>query len=630
MPLEDRTIRCPKCNQLTKLAVATPRQTESTYSTTHCRKCSALFICLTLDDGVVLVFDRESIAKAEAQTPKPLLMIPSSRAEALFEMIPRHLGVFDRGTGVDSENYCPGISDEDLASGHPVSLDRLLRFEDGRKREPSEAAKYVGWRSIWLAQLNEAIRERLAGPPPLTYPPAIFISYRWGTDEENQWVTDLAAELRARGYPVDFDREMPEGLTVPQFVSRIADARVFLAVLDPGYEERIGGPRVDRLRDGWVWDEHQTALAFSNTGDLEIVGFWRSGENLPHSFYEASFGKTGNACDVRQGEQLIAILSVMFPGIQAPLSDTTLGEARSLLASSHAALRSGQYEEALDRAAHLTSLLPNTVDGPVQMIRVAQRAQWHDVALDAAERALILAPQHPELLVAAGTAAANLNNPQRAIGHLGAFLESSPQSPELLIAQARLAISSSLDDVDQVFPAIAHCELAQVATVSDPIPYQTLAFLYRRINDPERAVEVAEKGLTVAPGHLGLLLHAVCANFEAGRILEARSALFRLESAGADRDQVELLAGLLDTTPRSLSKPVQLPRNPIWVKCSNCPARVPVRSLSSLICNRCGSVLETGNLECPNCSSTGRIVLGFSDQPPWKCPYCRAGSLELH
>jgi hypothetical protein len=167
-------------------------------------------------------------------------------------MVPRHLGVFDRGTGFEQGNLPPGISDEDLAKDYIVDLDRFLRYPDGTKRDPKEAAKLVGWRAVWVAQLTEAIRERLAGPPPLTYPPAIFISYRWATNEENQWVAELAAELRARGYPVMFDREMPGELNVPRLVSRIADARVFICSLGSGIcgKNRWQGSRANPGRLG--------------------------------------------------------------------------------------------------------------------------------------------------------------------------------------------------------------------------------------------------------------------------------------------------------------------------------------------------------------------------------------------
>jgi hypothetical protein len=251
MSLENRTIKCPKCSQHTELAFATPRTDEQAFSTTHCRNCLELFICLTLEDGNVLVFDQASASPPQGRSPQPLCVIPRIESSTFVEMVPRHLGVFDRGTGIERGDQAPGISDEELAKAMVLDGDRLLRYPDGSRRDPKKlAAEVIGWRAVWVAQLSEAICDRLAGPPPLTFPPAVFVSYRWASAEDNQWVADLAAELRRRGYPVFFDREVPGEPNVPHLVSRIADARVFIAVLDPGYAERIGSAGVDQTYDG--------------------------------------------------------------------------------------------------------------------------------------------------------------------------------------------------------------------------------------------------------------------------------------------------------------------------------------------------------------------------------------------
>ena len=109
-------------------------------------------------------------------------------------------------------------------------------------------ARQLGWRTVWIAQLNLAIQQRLAGPPPITAPPTVFVSYRWGSTEENAWVAALAVELKRRGYPVIFDQDQPQGdnVDVPGMVSRLAECRYVLCVIDPGYVERLAA--VDR---GW-------------------------------------------------------------------------------------------------------------------------------------------------------------------------------------------------------------------------------------------------------------------------------------------------------------------------------------------------------------------------------------------
>jgi tetratricopeptide (TPR) repeat protein len=386
-----------------------------------------------------------------------------------------------------------------------------------------------------------------------------------------------------------------------------------------------------------VLDEHQTALRFANSGSLEIVGLWRRGEHLPNSFRLPVLGKPGNTCDVRQPGQLQAALDRFFPIIEAGPSELVLAESRSLLAKSHEYLCASRYPEALQSAISLTKLLPKAVDGPVQMIRVALRAGWNDVVLDAAERALRLAPQHPELLVVAGSAAGDCGDIKQAISYLGLFLETARGVSNYLMILAKHSIASALDDAQQCFPAIAFCESAKTSS-SDPDICQTLGYLYRRIGDPQRALEVVDEGLKSAPQHPGLLLHSVGANFESGRIGQARAALRMLESVTSDLDHIAELQSLLETLPRPLIEQCQIPRNCSWVVCNHCPARIPLSTAESIICARCGSVVDKYERECPHCTSTGRLTSfvctqslagGQTVDVQWRCPYCRNGSLEV-
>ena len=99
-----------------------------------------MFICLTLNDGNTLVFDREGVSPSEGQFPQPLCVIPPSGVQASWEMVPRHLGIFDRGAGFEQETLPPGISDEDLAKPLVVDGYRFLRYPDGTTRCPNHFA----------------------------------------------------------------------------------------------------------------------------------------------------------------------------------------------------------------------------------------------------------------------------------------------------------------------------------------------------------------------------------------------------------------------------------------------------------------------------------------------------------
>jgi hypothetical protein len=56
-----------------------------------------------------------------------------------------------------------------------------------------------------------------------------FISYRWETSEEADWVRAFAAGLRARGYPVILDLELMDAPGAPEL--RVEQLRQLLALL---------------------------------------------------------------------------------------------------------------------------------------------------------------------------------------------------------------------------------------------------------------------------------------------------------------------------------------------------------------------------------------------------------------
>ena len=626
-------IECPKCRQATELTVATPDEKEVTFSTTGCRKCGARFVTATQRDGRILIVDGDVPSDAPADYRPPLLAVVDGGPTRSGYRItpPENLGIYDRGVPPEPETD-PGVSDEELRA-NVVRTNQFLRRPDGSRRTPAEAARFVGWRSVWVAQLNEALRSRLAAPPPLSHPPSIFISYRWGTDAENEWTARLARELKSRGYPVMFDRDEPKDLDVPQIVSKVADCRYFVALLDPGYAERIGGtgPDPDKTRDGWVFDEYNTAAMLSNAGQLRILGLWRGGAALPRGFTEPRPGVPGNVLDVRTPQQLAAVLDDAFPPITDAPDERTVERARALLRQSHEHVCAGELQEAYERAAELAALLPGVIDGPAQKLRVALRAGAHEAALAAAEEALELAPDAIELLFAAGTSAVGLGRHQDAIRYLALALESG--GPEgFQVAQAHYALGSSLDELDQVHPGLAHLEVARRMLAPNTVVLNTLGFVYRRAGEPERAVERFQEGLRLDPSHVDLLANLVNALAESGRYAEGRAALRDLAGRSPDHPALALDGPLAHAEQTGEDPPQLVPRvappdGCRWIVCDACEARVPIDPKTHAVCARCGSVLPLTVRSCPHCTSEGRV---FPDAPTrFQCPYCRQGRVSL-
>lgn len=637
--LRQITIECPKCRQSTGIAVATPDEKETTFSTTACRKCRAPFVTATQKDGRILILDPAAApGPSGLGMPNVLAIIGADPTRSGYRIKPpEHLGIFDRGVPLDEPEGEEGVSDEDLLRTGVTTSDRFLRRPDGSRRPPAEAAKYVGWRSVWVAQLNEALRSRLAAPPPLSFPPAIFISYRWGTEAENEWTARLAQELKSRGYPVVFDREEPKDLDVPELVSKIADCRYFLALVDPGYAERIGGAGADEdaIKDGWVFDEYNTAAFLSNHDQIRILGLWRAGASLPRGFREPAPGVPGNVLDVRTPEQLSAVLDDAFPPITDAPSVETVQRARSLLRESYQHVCAGRFQEAFVLAEELTALLPEAIDGPAQKLRIALQAGSSEAALAAAEEALALAPESPELLVAAGTSACGAGCHRPAVEYLGRFLEARGEESRPWEAQAHLALGSSLDEFDQVHPALAHLEVARSLAAPNADLLNTLGYVYRRAGEPERAVERLQEGLRLDPSHAALLVNLTNALAESARYPEARVALAELAARVPDHPAVRALGPVLDRAEETLEEPPQLIPQVLardgcrWIVCDECEARVPVEPEGVALCARCGSALPVAQRVCPLCQSDGRVFPAPLPGVSFQCPYCRQGKVSM-
>jgi len=631
--LETLTIRCPRCHRPTEIAVSRG-EAEGGISTTSCRQCRAPFVAMTQADGRVLLFDGASLGADPGAGPQLLGIIEPPAGKSGYRVEPPdYLGIFDRGFPPPAPE--PGASDDEL--DRVLTVSRALRRPDGSLRPPAEVAKRIGWRAVWVAQLNEAIQERLFAPPPLSFPPSIFVSYRWGSEADNEWVARLARTLKARGYPVVFDRDEPGEIDVPDLVSKVADARWFVAILDDGYAERIarGDDEKGRIRDGWVFDEYNTAARFSNARQLRIVGFLRGGSELPRGFRHPAPGIPGNVIDVRDPERLELVLDDLFPAIDDAPDARTVERATASLASSHAHLCAGEFEAAYADAEALTDALPGIVDGPAQKVRVALRANWGDVGLSAAEEAMALAPKSRELLRAAALFADAAGEPARAVQYASRYLEQYGDEGSGELAQVRQVLGSALDDVGQVYPAIAHLERVRRQAPGEPGVLNTLGFVYRRAGEPATAIERFEEGLRVDASDPALLMNLTAALLEAGRATDARVVLARLEAALPGHPSVAGLAGEIARAERGTGRgaPPRLVATVFsdaadrWVGCTACPARVPIAQRETL-CARCGGVTPMHPASpCPHCTGTGRAVLvpGLAQQ----CPYCGEGSLTI-
>jgi hypothetical protein len=162
-----------------------------------------------------------------------------------------------------------------------------------------------------VAALVNAVLASSDAPP--AKPPRLFISYRWGTDEQDAWVERLVGTLDSRGYDVVFDRNVQaprsEPLPVPDLVALIAGCTHFVPVLTEGYRRRVETQphRALVVEDGWVFDEYQVALRLAAANRMMFQGVWRSGYTVPPPFTRK------NMCDFRDDSAFSSRLDEHFP-----------------------------------------------------------------------------------------------------------------------------------------------------------------------------------------------------------------------------------------------------------------------------------------------------------------------------
>lgn len=162
-----------------------------------------------------------------------------------------------------------------------------------------------------VADLVNAATASGETPPPT--PPRLFISYRWGMEEQDAWVVRLVRTLESRGYDVVYDRtvqsQRSEPLPVPDLVGLIAGCTHFVPILTEGYRRRVETQPHAALviEDGWVFDEYQVAVRLGAARRLIFLGVWRSGPAVPSPFTRE------NACDFRDDAAFEARLDEHFP-----------------------------------------------------------------------------------------------------------------------------------------------------------------------------------------------------------------------------------------------------------------------------------------------------------------------------
>ncbi len=621
-----RTIEviCPFCEAAIRISVATPESDGMKGSLSSCRACRHRIMTMTLPDGLVGYIDDDKLYPLRIVGEQPATPSQSAARDRHKVLPPQNLGLFDRGGAVPRPK---GVSDWDLEH-KAASLSDALWRPDGTRRAPAEAARHIGWRSVWITQLRENILARLSKPPPFSEPPSIFLSYRWGDDQHNGWLASLAETLSARGYRVTLDRLVPpEQMVVPSFVSSLADCRYFLAVIDPGYVERLGTDKDSDIKDGWVFDEVRNAFALENQGLLRVVGLLREGVQLPVNFNFPATGRPGNTIDVRDPELLASFVDDVFPDREAAANAARWQAAEALYGASLEALSAGDHQAAFDRATELVEAAPALIDGYVQQVRVCLAAGAVEAGLTVVTAACDRFPEQAELDLAAAQFALELGQSKLAVHHAARVL-AADKVPDERRAKAHSILGTAIDDFGQVDVAIAHLGRAMLHFGRHPMLLQNLGFMQRRADQPAAAAALFAEALEADPGSMELRTNLVASLIEAGEPGLARRDLAKIRDArivaalGEKIDELEAGGGpvvLIERPPPRVGA--------LRATCASCNSSLIVPDRSGL-CIACGSPRPLGPEPCDFCDEVGRVPL-MADGPDCVCPFCRQGPLRV-
>jgi tetratricopeptide (TPR) repeat protein len=517
----------------------------------------------------------------------------------------------------DGENE---IDTRTIAS--PFELDDVVNVPTAYWRPRDDALSSFRLRPEWASALEHELELAQDRPRPLSVPRRVFISYRWGRPDDDAWVERLHDQLVERGNEVVFDREaqrLPQPPSVPALVAEIASCHVFLAVLDPGYLERVTAVDDAPQAEGWVTDEYQTAIEFARHGLVLLIGLLRAGDTLPSAFRPFRAGRPGNTFDVRRHGSLDGVLDRFFrQADDAP--DPEIGrQAAQRLKDSELAAAAGDVDGSIAAADRVCELVPGLPDGFAQRARVAYAHERPEPALADSLRALQLDPDLLDMRIFGSAAAADLMQWPRCAQLARSVLERDREHPN-----AHFLIGRALDGMDQVEAARAHFVLARRGGLALHDLFLAAGVAALRGDDPHDAVEWFDAGASRFAHSPTLHQNAVLAAIESEQPTEAYERLQLFAERFPDDPNLGPITAELthwlqtdDPPPRFMERVDQPPRAAVF-SCDACGAMISLPSLDAPLCAGCGKVCASFVGECDCCGADGRTgqMIGTV------CPFC--------
>ena len=470
---------------------------------------------------------------------------------------------------------------------------------DGSRRPDADILAEGGNVGLRLALLDEAMHLRtIAGEADSLYPPRLFLSYKWGNEKEDVWVARLAEDLTKRGWDLVFDQRRDQTVDprVEDFISRLANCRVFVAVLSPAYIASA----FEASHPTWVFDEMQCALIARDR--MRLVGLVPPRElstatrqpatpapivipQIPAIIVQPMQESHFDAFhEVHSDEDLQRFLdtSLTYAGPRLSRAEQSWVKERLAREEDEASLR-----EIVDRYSFIGGAWRRLVvllrdRGELQSALEVTRSALASVN-DAVERLPFL-HEHIELRKCCGDR----------IGAAQAATQLIQERPRDWIAHFHLG--DLLDEANDPWPARNHLLLACRHEDVSGAAYNTLGVVYMALGLLGRAAETLTQALK-----LDTSLEMARRNL--ATVMEARA-----ESNAPDMTEV--------------SGPLP--------GCSHCEAIFVQRPDRPMICALCGGSKPASASLCEVCGADGvtPIVRSGEAYLPVRCPICRIGTVS--
>jgi tetratricopeptide (TPR) repeat protein len=488
---------------------------------------------------------------------------------------------------------------------------------DGNRRNNRDVLEELGNVALRKALLDEAM-QHVSATPAAFYPPRIFLSYKWESDELKAWVTSLADELMAVGWNLVFDRDYDQRIhrTVEEFISQLMGCGIFLAIATPAYvDNAIYPPRHD---PSWVFDECQSAMlgelrlhriALTPNGELLIreakdqiwrisptvaatapfrpghhgMGIWIEEATAP------TFDEIHRMPD-RNGLSQWVAKNMTFTGTAMTSADAT-SLSHEIKEVDHSLTLDAVNIETIDRLKGLVARYP-LVSGPRLRLIDALRAVGRPFdALQVCQESVRTVDRRNQWRRLVRLEIELLQDTNNRRGAFETALSLIDRYPSDWLAH--YVIGDFLDDFGELWGARNHLRFAVATTFTPAGVYNTLGVVYQK---------------------MGLLM---CAkrSFQAALQNDPQEP-----NAGANLDMTAHL-------PQTHALANRLTANMTGVGCTQCDAIYPLNDDQPVICARCGITRATAGL-CQACGHDGVAAFIAGLPSGWACPTCRRGSLE--